>query len=205
MSVATSLSCTKRLWPPGTDFIMWRSILSFSRIARPLSMRIGGWVASKFVLKSGGGCWELNGASWEVMTRFSTALAAVNYAPIWSNSCHSEKSSFDWQFSHLIVSYYWKSVNQILNDSPLSFNLLLMKNSHNLLTFCISTVVTFRLIVFNSASKYKSMKYSWQNRQAPFRRPSIVDAWKMWIEVRHMHPSMLFLVDFAAICFRSFL
>lgn len=40
----------------------------------------------------------------------------------------------------------------------------------------MSTVVTLRLIVFNSASKYRSMKYSWQNRQAPFRRPSMVEA-----------------------------
>lgn len=38
--------------------------------------------------------------------------------------------------------------------------------------------LTFRLIVFNSAKRYKSMKYSWQNKHAPFRRPSIVDACK---------------------------
>ncbi|KAJ8867075.1 hypothetical protein PR048_032937 [Dryococelus australis] len=38
--------------------------------------------------------------------------------------------------------------------------------------FCISTVVTLRLIVFNSASRYKSMKYSWQNKHAPFRQMS---------------------------------
>jgi hypothetical protein len=43
-------------------------------------------------------------------------------------------------------------------------------------TFCMSTVVTLRLIVFSSAKRYKSIKYSWQNRQAPFRRPSIVEA-----------------------------
>lgn len=52
MSVATSLSWTNKLCPPGTLFIIWRSILSFSRIANPLSIRIGGWVASKFVRKS---------------------------------------------------------------------------------------------------------------------------------------------------------
>lgn len=55
ISVATSLSCTNKLWPPGTLFMICRSILSFSRIARPPSIRIGGWVASKFVRKSGGG------------------------------------------------------------------------------------------------------------------------------------------------------
>lgn len=55
INVATSLSCTKRLWPPGIFFIIWRSILSFSRIANPLSIKIGGCVASKFVRKSGGG------------------------------------------------------------------------------------------------------------------------------------------------------
>ena len=44
--------------------------------------------------------------------------------------------------------------------------------------FCMSTVVTFKEIVFNSARRYKSMKYSWQNRHAPFLRPSIVDACK---------------------------
>lgn len=55
ISVATSLSCTNKLWPPGTLFMIWRSILSFSRIAKPPSINIGGCVASKFVRKSGGG------------------------------------------------------------------------------------------------------------------------------------------------------
>ena len=40
----------------------------------------------------------------------------------------------------------------------------------------MSTVVTFSEIVFSSASRYRSIKYSWQNKQAPFRMPSIVDA-----------------------------
>ena len=40
----------------------------------------------------------------------------------------------------------------------------------------MSTVVTFKLIVFSSANRYRSMKYSWQNRHAPFLRPSMVDA-----------------------------
>merc|ERR1712004_676020 len=31
-------------------------------------------------------------------------------------------------------------------------------------------------MVFNSASKYKSIKYSWQKMQAPLRRPSMVEA-----------------------------
>merc|ERR1711935_967383 len=31
-------------------------------------------------------------------------------------------------------------------------------------------------MVFNSANRYRSMKYSWQNRQAPFLRPSMVEA-----------------------------
>jgi len=41
----------------------------------------------------------------------------------------------------------------------------------------MSTVVTLRLMVFSSASRYRSIKYSWQNRQAPFLRPSIVEAY----------------------------
>ena len=40
----------------------------------------------------------------------------------------------------------------------------------------MSTVVTLRLMVFSSASRYRSIKYSWQNRHAPFLRPSIVEA-----------------------------
>lgn len=40
----------------------------------------------------------------------------------------------------------------------------------------MSTVVIFSEMVFSSASKYRSMKYSWQKRQAPFLRPSMVDA-----------------------------
>ena len=44
--------------------------------------------------------------------------------------------------------------------------------------FCMSTVVTFRAIVLSSASRYRSIKYSWQKRHAPFRRPSIVEAWE---------------------------
>ena len=40
----------------------------------------------------------------------------------------------------------------------------------------MSTVVTLREIVLSSAKRYRSMKYSWQNRQAPFRLPSMVDA-----------------------------
>lgn len=42
--------------------------------------------------------------------------------------------------------------------------------------------LAFKLIVFNSANRYKSMKYSWQNRQAPFRLPSMVDAWKNYVK-----------------------
>ena len=48
----------------------------------------------------------------------------------------------------------------------------------------MSTVVTLRLMVFNSASRYKSMKYSWQNKHAPFRRPSIVEAWEKFEDVK---------------------
>ena len=95
----TSWSDTNRLWPPGTCFIMCRSIFSFSRIATPVSIKIGGWDASKFVRKSAGGLF-------------------------------------------------------------------------------MSTVVIFKEIVLSSANRYKSIKYSWQNMQAPFRLPSIVDAWK---------------------------
>ena len=40
----------KRLWPPGIFFIICLSIFSFSRMATPLSIRIGGWAASKFDL-----------------------------------------------------------------------------------------------------------------------------------------------------------
>ena len=42
------------LCPPGMFFIIWRSMRSFSRIATPLSIKIGGGVASKFDLKWGG-------------------------------------------------------------------------------------------------------------------------------------------------------
>jgi hypothetical protein len=31
-------------------------------------------------------------------------------------------------------------------------------------------------MVLSSASRYRSIKYSWQNRHAPFLRPSIVEA-----------------------------
>jgi len=79
--VATSLSCTNKLCPPGIFFMMCRSIFSFSNIASPLSIKMGGGVAWKLVRKSGGG-------------------------------------------------------------------------------FCMSTVVTFREIVFSSARRYKSIKYS---------------------------------------------
>uniref|UniRef100_A0A0K2UDK4 Uncharacterized protein n=1 Tax=Lepeophtheirus salmonis TaxID=72036 RepID=A0A0K2UDK4_LEPSM len=40
----------------------------------------------------------------------------------------------------------------------------------------MSTVVIFRDIFCSSARRYKSMKYSWQNKHAPLRRPSMVDA-----------------------------
>ena len=50
---------------------------------------------------------------------------------------------------------------------------LLLKSGGGLF---ISTVVIFNEIVLSSASKYKSMKYSWQKIQAPFRRPSMVEA-----------------------------
>ena len=48
-------TCTNKLYPPGMLFIMCRSILSFSKMANPLSIKIGGCVASKLVRKSGGG------------------------------------------------------------------------------------------------------------------------------------------------------
>merc|ERR1719234_868695 len=51
----TSLSEMKRLWPPGMFFMMCLSIFSFSSTATPLSIRMGGWAASKFDLKSAGG------------------------------------------------------------------------------------------------------------------------------------------------------
>ena len=95
----TSWSETNKLWPPGTCFIMCRSIFSFSSIATPVSIKIGGCAASKFVRKSAGGLF-------------------------------------------------------------------------------MSTVVIFKEIVLSSANRYKSIKYSWQNMQAPFRLPSIVDACK---------------------------
>ena len=50
---------------------------------------------------------------------------------------------------------------------------LLLKSGGGLF---MSTVVIFNEIVLSSASKYKSMKYSWQKIQAPFRRPSMVEA-----------------------------
>ena len=42
----------KRLCPPGTAFIIWRSIFSFSSTATPASIRIGGGVESKFDLNN---------------------------------------------------------------------------------------------------------------------------------------------------------
>ena len=48
----------------------------------------------------------------------------------------------------------------------------------------ISTVVTFSEMVFSSARRYRSMKYSWQNRQAPFLRPSMVEACNETVAVR---------------------
>merc|ERR1719293_55901 len=48
----TSLSEMKRLCPPGMFFMMCLSIFSFSSTATPLSIKIGGWAASKFDLKS---------------------------------------------------------------------------------------------------------------------------------------------------------
>jgi hypothetical protein len=49
-------------------------------------------------------------------------------------------------------------------------------HEHNPLSWAFYTQLPLREMVFNSASKYKSMKYSWQNRHAPFLRPSIVEA-----------------------------
>ncbi len=40
----------------------------------------------------------------------------------------------------------------------------------------MSTVVILSEIVFSSARRYKSMKYSWQKMQAPFLLPSMVEA-----------------------------
>ena len=42
-----------RLCPPGMFFMMCLSIFSFSSTATPLSIRIGGWAASKFDLGNG--------------------------------------------------------------------------------------------------------------------------------------------------------
>ena len=47
-----TLSEMKRLCPPGMFFMMCLSIFSFSSTATPLSIKIGGWAASKFDLKS---------------------------------------------------------------------------------------------------------------------------------------------------------
>lgn len=52
MSDATSLSWTNKLCPPGIFFMMCLSIFSFSSTANPLSINIGGGVASKFVLEN---------------------------------------------------------------------------------------------------------------------------------------------------------
>ena len=46
-----TLSEMKRLCPPGMFFMMCLSIFSFSSTATPLSIKIGGWAASKFDLK----------------------------------------------------------------------------------------------------------------------------------------------------------
>ena len=48
--IQVSPTCTKRLCPPGTAFMMCRSIRSFSSTATPASIRIGGGVESKFDL-----------------------------------------------------------------------------------------------------------------------------------------------------------
>ena len=95
-----------------------------------------------------------------------------------AQSCHSQE---------LRDRYRWESVDELPRSLcgsqevaviEVSFVLLLFLLQTPRLTFCISTVVTLRLIVFNSAKRYKSIKYSWQKRHAPFRRPSIVDAWR---------------------------
>lgn len=53
-------------------------------------------------------------------------------------------------------------------------------------------ILTFRLMVFSSASRYRSMKYSWQNRQAPLRRPSMVDAYTTEKKTRtHMNRRLM--------------
>ena len=48
-----TLSEMNRLCPPGMFFMMCLSIFSFSSTATPLSIRIGGWAASKFDLGNG--------------------------------------------------------------------------------------------------------------------------------------------------------
>lgn len=113
-------------------FMICRSILSFSKIANPLSIKIGGCVASKLVRKSGGGfC-------------ISTVVTFFD----WGNSQNS---------TNIDIAMYFSSYSNCSATTK-------------------SVYVTFKLIVFNSANKYKSMKYSWQNKHAPFRLPSMVDA-----------------------------
>ena len=48
-----TLSEMKRLCPPGMFFMMCLSIFSFSSTATPLSIRMGGWAASKLDLVNG--------------------------------------------------------------------------------------------------------------------------------------------------------
>ena len=53
---------------------------------------------------------------------------------------------------------------------------LLLKSAGGLF---MSTVVIFSEMVFSSANRYRSMKYSWQKMHAPLRLPSIVEALMM--------------------------
>ena len=97
---------------------------------------------------------------------------------------------FRFSYKHFYIFCVWKYCNLPLKIHYLKYNRkkslvertriggwaaskLLLKSGGGLF---MSTVVIFNEIVLSSASKYKSMKYSWQKIQAPFRRPSMVEA-----------------------------
>ena len=70
-------TCTNKLYPPGMLFIMCRSILSFSKMANPLSIKIGGCVASKLVRKSGGGFCMSTVVTFVVHEKFPKVISVI--------------------------------------------------------------------------------------------------------------------------------
>ena len=84
-----TLSEMKRLCPPGMFFMMCLSIFSFSSTATPLSIRIGGWAASKFDLGNGLG---------DIYNKF------VKYVHSYSFSTFL---TFLWNDSGIILCHIW--------------------------------------------------------------------------------------------------